>query len=170
VMTFDVSPDRAFTSIGAAGRRSDGLSHVEVVKRDRGTSWVVDYLVARVRDHKPSAVLCDGRGPAASLIDPLKNEGVEVIAVTASEHAQACGNFYDAACGVNERGEPVRTLRHLGTPELAAAIRGAQKRTLADAWAWDRKSSSVDISPLVAVTLAHGRLVSGIGKNAWGLL
>jgi hypothetical protein len=47
-----------------------------------------------------------------------------------------------------------QSLRHLGTPELDAAVAGAITRPLGDAWAWSRKSSSVDISPLVASTMA----------------
>jgi hypothetical protein len=34
-------------------------------------------------------------------------------------------------------------------------VTGAKKRPLGDAWAWSRKSSAVDISPLVACTLAR---------------
>jgi hypothetical protein len=37
---------------------------------------------------------------------------------------------------------------------LADAIRGAATRKLGDSWAWSRRNSSVDISPLVASTLA----------------
>jgi len=37
---------------------------------------------------------------------------------------------------------------------MLAALRGAQQRNLGDAWAWSRKSSAVDICPLVASTLA----------------
>jgi hypothetical protein len=39
-------------------------------------------------------------------------------------------------------------------PELSAALAGATKRSLGDAWAWSRRNSAVDISPLVAATLA----------------
>jgi hypothetical protein len=46
------------------------------------------------------------------------------------------------------------TVRHLGQPALASAIKGAAKRPLGDAFAWARKSSTVDISPLVGCTLA----------------
>jgi hypothetical protein len=35
-----------------------------------------------------------------------------------------------------------------------AAIRGAKARPLVDRWAWSRTKSTVDISPLVASTLA----------------
>jgi hypothetical protein len=33
-------------------------------------------------------------------------------------------------------------------------VGGARRRRMRDAWAWSRDSVSVDISPLVAVTLA----------------
>jgi hypothetical protein len=47
-----------------------------------------------------------------------------------------------------------RTLRYVPRPALDAAVAGARQRTLGDAWAWSRRAVSVDISPLVAVTLA----------------
>jgi hypothetical protein len=46
------------------------------------------------------------------------------------------------------------TVRHLGTAELQSALKGAGRRPLGDRWAWSRRSSAVDISPLVSVTLA----------------
>ena len=47
-------------------------------------------------------------------------------------------------------------VHHLGQQELTDAALTARRRPLGDAWAWSRKSSSdSDISPLVAVTLAH---------------
>jgi hypothetical protein len=71
---------------------------------------------------------------------------VPVRGLDGPEHAQACGRFVDA---VNEE-----TLRHLGSLDLLNAIRAAKTRSLGDRWAWSRKSSSADISPLVAATLA----------------
>jgi hypothetical protein len=47
-----------------------------------------------------------------------------------------------------------RQVRHRGSVEFQQALRGAKPRPLGDAWAWSRKSSTVDISPLVAATLA----------------
>lgn len=38
--------------------------------------------------------------------------------------------------------------------DLDAAVEGAARRPLGDAWVWARKSAEVDISPLVALTLA----------------
>jgi hypothetical protein len=49
-----------------------------------------------------------------------------------------------------------RTVRHLGDPLLARAITGAGRRDIGDGlWAWSRRKSDTDISPLVAATGAH---------------
>ncbi len=145
--SFDVSPDRSMSTIAVSGMRKDGLAHVEVIDYKRGTGWLVDRIVELTAKHKATALICDGSGPAASLIPELEREGVKVMPVTAKEQAQACGLFFDAV-------DQAR-LRHLGSAEMVAAIRGAVKRPLGESWAWSRKNSSVDISPLVASTMAH---------------
>ncbi len=144
-LAFDVGPDRT-ASIAAAGKNADGLWHVEVFDNRNGTSWLVKALVDYVGRNQPACVVCDAYGPVASLLHQIEEAGVEVVTVTAAEHAQACGRLVDAVAE--------KTLRHLGTDELEAAIRGAKPRPLGDAWAWSRKNSNVDISPLVAATLA----------------
>jgi len=142
----DVMPDRSAASIAVAGRRDDGLAHVEIVEHRRGTDWAAGRLAELVADHKSIGALCDATGPVASLLPELEKLGVQVEAVNTSEHAQACGMLFDAV--------QQQTVRHLGSLELGAAVAGAVKRPLGDSWAWSRKSSTVDISPLVAVTLA----------------
>jgi hypothetical protein len=145
-LAFDVTPDRSRAAIAVAGHRSDGLSHLEVIDHRPGTGWVVERMAELVERHRPSGVYCDASGPAGSLMAEMQRSYIDVTAVSAKEHAQACGQLYDAATQ--------RTMRHLGTLELTAALDGAVKRPLGDAWAWSRKSSSVDISPLVACTIA----------------
>jgi hypothetical protein len=88
----------------------------------------------------------DGRGPAASLLHELKEADVPVETVGASEYANGCGLFYDLY--------DQHRLRHLGQPELNASVRAAAKRDLGDAWAWSRRRSSADASPLISATLA----------------
>jgi hypothetical protein len=141
---FDVSPDRSMASICVAGYRDDAKVHVEVIEHRRGTGWVVERAEELLASHENAGLICDGMGPAGSLLPDFE---IEPRTVTASEHARACGMFYDAT---EEDG-----LRHLGTAELSHAVAGARKRALGDAWAWSRKSSAVDISPLVACTLAY---------------
>jgi hypothetical protein len=146
-LAVDVTPDRSSSTISAAGLRADGEPHVEVIDHRRGVGWVADRLAELKRRHRARFVVLDGVGPAASLLPELKTLKVKVEQVSAKEYAQACGGFYDDVAQ--------RRLRHLGTPELSAAVAGAAKRPLGDAWAWSRRSSAVDISPLVACTLAH---------------
>lgn len=161
-LAFDITPDRSRGAIGAAGRREDGLAHVEVIEERRGAGWIPGRLVELAERHRVGAIVCDASGPAASLIQSLEDAGLEVTTVTAREHAQACGRLYDA---VHEK-----TLRHLGTSELRDAVRGAATRSLGDAWAWSRKSSSVNIAPLVACTLALWALETGVTEHDWGVI
>ena len=144
---FDVNPDRSRAAIAAAGHRPDRLGHIEIIEHKRGTGWVAAKLKALKDAHDPVEIVYEERGPAASLVKAITKLGVEVRAVNTTEYTQAVGCFYDAA--------DQQTLRHLGTPELEAALKGAAKRSVGDQWVWSRKSSGVDISPLVAATLAR---------------
>lgn len=144
---FDVAPDQSSSAIGAAGRRADGRMLVEVVDRRRGTTWVPGRVVDLLAQHANLGIGCDASGPAAALLPDLRSRSVDVVTIGAKEHAQACGMFF---AGVVQDD----TVRHLGCGDLRDALRGAAKRPLGDAWAWSRKSSAVDISPLVACTLA----------------
>ena len=145
-LAFDMAPDRSMASIAAAGVRADGRAHVEIVEHRRGTSWLPGRVAELVAAHENVGVGCDATGPAASLLPELQALGVIPEAFTSQEHAQACGRFFDAV--------EQATVRHLGSGELRTAVRGADRRPLGDAWAWSRKNSSADISPLVAATLA----------------
>jgi predicted Fe-Mo cluster-binding NifX family protein len=157
-LAFDVSPERR-TSIALAGRNQDDRFHVEIQECRPGTSWAVARIVEIVEAGMPEIVVCDSVGPASSLLVALKDAGVKVETVNSTEHGQACGRLVDM---VNDG-----TLAHLGSSELRDAIRGSKVRQLGDAWAWSRKSSSVDISPLVAATLALGAAAGvGIGEVA----
>lgn len=147
VLAFDVTPDRSGAAIGAAGFREDGSRHVQVLEHGRGTAWVPGRLAELVDEHNSGPVKADLSGPAASLVPRLEAAGVEVEALTAKEHAQACGDLFDEVAN--------GSVWHIGQEELDAAVKGAVKRRLGEAWAWSRNNSAVDISPLVAVTLAH---------------
>jgi hypothetical protein len=155
-LAFDVSPERR-TSVAAAGLNEEGRWHVEIHEHKPGTSWLPERLAEMVERGDPDVVVCDGVGPAASLLVPLAEQGVRVEVVSSSEHGQACGRLVDM---VTEG-----SLAHLGSVELRDAIRGAKSRPLGDAWLWSRKSSSVDISPLVAATLALGAAAGIAGST-----
>jgi hypothetical protein len=145
-ITFDVAPDGRSAAIAAGWTRSDGLQHVDLVDHREGTDWLVGRLVEMDEKHEPASVTCDAVGPAAAFVQKLKNRGVVVETVTGQEHTRACGSLMDA---VNSR-----SFRHSGRAAVHAALKGAARRPLGDSWAWTRKSSTSDICPLVALTLA----------------
>ena len=91
------------------------------------------------------------------MIPALTAQGVKVIEIGSREYGAACGNFYDAVVGKDDQGKPVPRLVHRGQVGLRAAVEAGRQRTLGDAWAWHRRTSRSDITPLVAATLAfHG--------------
>ena len=162
-LAVDSMPKGNFTAIGVAGRRQDGLLHVEVVDHRPGTAWAHLRLLELVRKHGPCAVVIDPTSQAGELIGPLELAGVEILKPVPRDAAQACGQFFQAACDTGE-------LRHRGDPPLMLALGGAASRPLADAWAWDRRNAAVDICPLVAVTLAawgHGLRAPVSDAGVW---
>jgi hypothetical protein len=141
----DVSPDRQWASFAVSGESGRGGIHIEVVDHRPGTDWLVARAKELQERWKGALAVASG-SPAASLLLDLEKAGVNVVEVSTAEHAQACGQFYDAA--IEHR------LKHLGQPELAVAVGGADRKYSGDSWLWARRTSAVDISPLVAVTLA----------------
>lgn len=143
----DVTPDQSWASLAVAGARRDGLAHVEVVAHQRGTAWIAEWFSERTDKYPGVPVALDGAGPAGFLEPEIVSAGREVVKSSGREMAQACGGLFDALL----RG----SVRHLSQPVLDGAVSVSSRRTLGDAWAWSRKSSTGDISPLVAITLAH---------------
>ena len=134
-----------------------GGFHTEVHEDRLGTGWMVDRICEMDEAGLFQVWVCDGVGPASSLIAPLRERGLIVETINATEHGQAWGRFVDM---VNDG-----DLTHLGSDELRDAIRGAKARPIGDgASAWGRKSSSVNVAPLVAATLALGA-ACGIGAG-----
>ncbi|MDF2709300.1 MAG: Terminase [Nonomuraea muscovyensis] len=142
----DMTPERSHAAIAVAGEWRGG-THIEVVDHRPGTGWILDRAAALHEKWQPRCWVVDAAGPAGSLIADLQERlGVEVVQPRGRDVAAACGQFFDAVAE--------QTLSHLDQAPLAAALAGAQKRPLGDAWAWARRIVSVDISPLVAGTLA----------------
>ncbi|MFJ6566435.1 terminase [Streptomyces sp. NPDC091292] len=160
----DVTPERSHAAICVASPWRGG-THVEVIAHEPGTGWVLDRAERLHAKWSPRCWVVDAGGPAGSLIADLAERlGVEVVQPKAREVAAACGQFFDAVAD--------QSLSHLDQAPLAAALAGAQQRPLGDAWAWARRIVSVDISPLVGVTLAKWGLSAEVeqpkrGPNLW---
>jgi hypothetical protein len=159
VFALDAQPGGVSAAIAGAGLREDGQPHLGVIQHDRGTAWVVPRMLDLNRKHKPVAIVGDPRGPAGDVVSDLERAlGKEITRANLSDQATGFAMF--------TRRVQQGTLRHLGQPDLRAAIDGADKRDIGDgACAWSRKNSTVDISPLVAATLALWALSSQPAKR-----
>lgn len=158
VLAIDMSPDRRRASLSAAGRRPDRLLMMETVKTFPGTAGLLAYVRQVVLAQNPLALVVDPGSAVGSLIPELEKMLAELaedeeheittvlVQVSAREYAQACGALMDLM-----EADGIRTL---GQPSLNTAAEGAITRPLGDAWAWDRRKPEIDITPLVAGTLA----------------
>lgn len=153
-LAVDVSPDRSRSAIGVAGRNPNGKTQIEVISRFRGQSKIIPTLLELTKGRRRIEIMVDGVGSAASLIAAMEENKLNVQPVTAGEHARGCGMFFDGIMGDSDMPDREPTLNHLNDPGLNAAVAGAVKRPLGERWAWSRKDSTIDISPLVATTLA----------------
>jgi len=166
VFALDVSPGGKTAAIASAGRRDDDLLHVKVVDYRPGSGWVVERVAELQERWKPRRILLDPSGPAGALLADLKTAGIDIELVAGREMAQACGAL------VNDLTED--RIRHCDQDALNDAVAQATTRRSADAWAWDRKDTTADISPLVAITAAaHGFRLYGAQEEvvpwvAWG--
>lgn len=143
----DVSPDRRTASIAAVST-VEGRRYVTVIEHrpNAGLGWVVDR-VTQIASQYPELSWCLDPGAAAgALLADLTSMEVNVTSVSARDVAQACGAFHDAVVDGNVAYRRQRSLDD--------AVQAATVRPLGEAWAWDRRSSDGDITPLVAVTLA----------------
>jgi len=149
VLGVDVSPQRDTATIAACGRNG-AFTPVEIVDHRPHVGWLPDRLLELWQKWRAPVVI-DGGAPAGSLIMELERAGVQVIPLGMRDYARACGSFYD---GVVDG-----TVTHLGDRLLTDAVGAASKRNLAEQWAWNRRST-VNITPLVAATLARWGVVS----------
>jgi len=168
-LAVDVTPLRDHACISIFGLREDGLGHTQTVTYGEGVDWVVAKLVELKRVLNPVAIGLDPKGGAASLLGELKAVGIrppqdpefpqrgDLALPMAHEVAQATGQYIDAV--------RQKKLRHIGQSELTSAVANAKLRPLADAVAWGRKQSDVDISPLVSATLARWAYMTRIDVN-----
>lgn len=157
VLGVDTDPNSDWSCISVCGDNALGLNHVEVTSNGEvydhqpGIQFVVPRVLAMWKALKPLAVVIDKQGPAGGFIAELEKAGVRVVTPTSTEFAHACGEFKNAV--VPRKGEKPE-LAHIDQPPLNAAVAGADIRELTNAWAWSKRASSVDITPLVSSTLA----------------
>lgn len=146
VLAVDVSPNSRSTAVVAATLRPDGKTHIELVEHRAGVRWVAEFC-AGLYAQEPLKWVMDPGGPAGVLLPDLTAVGIEPRKLTFRDLGRACEGL-SVSVGT-------RSVAHLGDPIFTSAISGAGRRDIGDGmWAWSRRNSDVDISPLVAASLA----------------
>ena len=144
VLAVDTSADRQTTYVAAAGLRSDGLPHVELIARRDGMLWVPHYLDL-LRESWPGIceIAVQSKGcPAVDFIDPLTEKGWNVHLIEGFRLGACCGRFLDRV----REGK----LRHLPQPAIEQQVSVAVTRRLGEVEVWDRAKSALQISGLIA--------------------
>ena len=160
-LAVDITPKRDHAAIVAAGYTPEGLPLLTVVEYGEGTDWLMPAIKRLHAEFRPVAWAIDEKSQATTLIVPMTQAGIirqgpdpergQLWIPTVSQIGGACGDFSDLV----RQGQVV----HTDDTEMTVAIDGAKTRPLGDGlWAWGRKITSADISPLVAGTLALAAL------------
>lgn len=144
-------------SIGACWLE-DSSAHVEEVWSGIDDAGAIEWVVAAAG--RRMTVVIDSMSPASSMIPTLKARGVKIHPGTAGDMAKACGLVASDLEGGR--------LTHGDQQSVNDARAGARKRAIGTAggWGYDRTDASVEIQPLVAVTLA--RLGASMTKKPTG--
>jgi hypothetical protein len=156
----DFTPERDRGSLAAAGKLTlddlTTLTPLELIE----TGSDLERLVARtaqVANDWEGYIIIDRGSPAASAIPALErltmqpNGQSRVRVISLTDLVRACGDFHDAATYAR--------LSHRGDFRLTDAVHGATRRAIGESWAWQRRGR-VDITPLLAVTLARWGVVA----------
>jgi hypothetical protein len=177
VLTFgvDVAEERNASNIAVVGKRPDQSWHAEIVASRSGTAWLENWFRERAGTPKYGrmrvALQANG-APVSGLVSTFQGiDGLDVIEVGGRDVAGYCGRFYDAVCACSpDAGSDATPIYHRRQAVLDAAATEAQTKSLGEAWAWDRRKSRIDVSPLMAASMAFGAAVDPSKNqqaNAW---
>lgn len=144
-----VAPKGRSASVVAAGRRDDGLVHVEILEQRPGMDWLAAWARAKCVDlgWAPLHYL-GGKNPTAAVVPALQKAQVPLVKVSETDYAGAC----DSADQMVRGG----LVRHLGDPRLTAGLEASGRRDVGDgAWVMTWKGAMGAIAAAgMAVPLA----------------
>jgi phage terminase large subunit-like protein len=150
-MAVDASPGKdghgRSGSIAVASFRGDKVA-IEVIRHGPGIMWIPEAIGELTRQHRVQQLWLDPIGPIGSIRHDIKQKAMaNIVDCDHRTMVNACARFHQGVLDSK--------IEHRDQQMLNAAVQGAAKRSLDDGWAWKRATSSSDISPLVACTLAH---------------
>lgn len=148
-----VGPGGVWAAFSEAGMRADDKIHIEFITREPGTAWVAQKAL-ELTTRLGCSLVIDPKSPTKGIRQALIKAGVPLIEVSLEEYMEYCGAFQIDIMA--------RKIKHMNQAPLNAAVAGAEVRPIGESWVWSQKSSEVDITTLVACTLAAGVVRAGI--------
>lgn len=149
VVGVGVANDGVSASVVVAGRRADGLAHVETLERAPGVWWIERYVQEAVRTHGAVLVAWDNGGPTRVIAPDLMR-----AAGGKDRCKPLAGREWSGACEAFKLAVDGGQLRHMGDVYLQDAVQGAFRHVTGDGWKWDMVQATADITPLTAATAA----------------
>lgn len=150
----DCTPERSHGSIAVV----DYHRNLELIEAGRGVDWLAARAKQLVEAHEGAGVVVDGRGPAAAIGVELQQAGVPVQFLDTKDVGRGSTAFFDSV--VSHRLQ-VRSDRRLD-----AAVKAAVRRSDGESWRFTRRTKE-DISPLMAVVLAHWAVAVSDGETVY---
>ena len=146
-LAFDVSVDGSVACIAAAWREND-YAYVEIVEHKLGTDWLIPRINELARKYRVP-IAHDTVGAALVEAEALQRlrPRPKLQPLAYRDLAPGCASIMKEING--------RTLRHFDQVSLNEAAAKVVKRPLGEnGWAWGRRASGGDITPLAAATFA----------------
>jgi len=146
-LAYDVAPDGSSACIAAAWR-IDEVAYVEIIEHQLGTSWLVPRLLELARRYRV-VIGHDTIGAALAESELLNRQRPRPRTRPAAmrDITTGCATFMKELTN--------KKLKHFDQVSLNEATARAAKRPLSEnSWAWGRRLSGGDITPLVAATIA----------------
>ena len=173
--------DRNWTSIAAAGKRGDGLWHVEVIDRRPSVSWAYARVAELLAKWRNCGLAIVASGPAGALIPDIEartvgdrsgGKPIEVVKASVQDFAKASGMFHTGLTGVAGPDEPdPKRFRWRCASQyrsaVDAAVKDSAKKTTGDVWTFERDVEGVDtpMDSLESMAVALWGFAS-FGQNA----
>ena len=147
---FDVAPDGSSAALGIAWYDEQGRPHVQLLEHKAGYSWLPNAVAKLLKDHRGLKVVFDRVGNNVAVWQELQRKRnlplTNLESIGAKEVSAGTTIFMSAISD--------RNLVHAKDPSLDNAVEGANFRFVSDARLFGRRTSTEDVSPLVAVANA----------------
>ncbi|WP_157357049.1 hypothetical protein [Arthrobacter sp. U41] len=147
---FDVAPDGSSAALAIAWYNEQGTPCVQLLAHKAGYSWLPVELAKLLKLHRGLPVIYDRIGNNLAVVQEMqKKRGISLTGMESIGAAQVSAGVTILMAALSDR-----NLIHAKDASLDNAVEGANFRYVNDARLFGRRSSTEDVSPLVAISNA----------------